>query len=74
MPLIAKVEERRQALRSDQDDITAIPPVAAVRTAPRNEHFSSETTAAVSAAACLHCDGDFVYEHEALPVEGQKKL
>src|SRR5688500_2398383 len=74
MPLIAKVEEGRQALRSDQDDITAITPVTAVRAAAGNDHFPSDTTAAVSAAACLHCAGDLVYEHDALLMDTQQEI
>src|SRR5688572_20239287 len=74
MPLIAKVEERRQASGSDQDDVTAITPIAAVRTAAGHEHFSTETTAAVSAAPRLYCDGDLVDEHEVLLVDGDKAI
>src|SRR5688572_28075536 len=74
MPLTAKVAERRQTSGSAKDDVTATTPIAAVRTAAGNEHFSSDPTAGVSAAPRLYCDCDPVDEHEVVLVDGDKAI
>jgi hypothetical protein len=60
MALISKVEERRQPLRSREDDIAAVAAVAAVWPASRNEHLASEAAASIAAATGFHGNRHFV--------------
>ena len=67
MPLIPKVEKRRQPLGSGEDHIAAIAAVAAVGPAARHEHLTAEAATPIAAATGFYCNGDFVNKHCILP-------
>ena len=60
--LMAKVDQRIEALISDQPDRTAVAAVAAVGAAERNELLAAEADAAVAAIAGMDLDVGFVDE------------
>jgi hypothetical protein len=66
MPLVPKVEERRQSLRGRENDVTAIAAVSAVGPAARHKHLAAEATTPVAAATGFHGNKDFVDKHGSL--------
>jgi len=65
MSLVAKIEQGGQALGRCEDDVPAIASVAPVRPPAGHEHLAAEAAAAVTAAAGLDRNGDFVDKHRA---------
>ena len=62
LPLEAEVEQRRQSLVGLEDDVAAVPPVAARRTAARDELLPPEGDGPGATVARLHEDFRFVDE------------
>jgi hypothetical protein len=66
MPLVPKIQERRQSLGCREDDVAAIAAVPAVGTAARHKHLAAEATTPVAAATGFHGNKDFVDKHGSL--------
>ena len=61
--VVAEMDQRVVALRTDHDDIAAMAAVAARGSAARNELFAPEGHAAVAAVAGLDANFCFINEH-----------
>ena len=60
-----------QVVVGDQDDVTAVPAVTAVRAALRNVLLAPEAERAVAAATPAHLDAGAVEEHLCAPRESR---